>query len=365
MKVPALALLLLVPSLAAERWNIQYHYDEDKSSLELNDLVFASPLRGIAVGALTEGDNSRGASLITRDGGKSWHVMRQKEAGSTLHFVNENVGWMVTGRGLWQTEDGGETWRKRNAPRHLYRVHFLTPERGFAAGAMKGLYETRDGGKTWKPMAVADTVKTRPQNTHFTTFAFINDKEGMIVGYSRPPRRSDEGLPSWVDPEKAEVRKEQPALTILIKTSDGGETWTADSMSLFGRITRIRARPTGQAVGLVEFTDSFDYSSEVFAIDWRSGKGERIFRGKERAITDIALAPDGPVYLGGFEAPGKLQRLPVPGKVKILESSDSKQWREMDVDYRAVCRRLTFASADGSLWAATDTGMILRLDRRP
>jgi hypothetical protein len=34
----------------------------------------------------------------------------------------------------------------------------------------------------------------------------------------------------------------------------------------------------------------------------------------------------------------------------------------MDVDYRAVARSLVLAGPDaGHLWAATDTGMILRL----
>jgi hypothetical protein len=134
-------------------------------------------------------------------------------------------------------------------------------------------------------------------------------------------------------------------------------------MSMFGRITQVSVRPSGEAVGLVEFDETFDYASEVFHVDWRNGKSERVYRETTRAITDVALAAQGIVYIGGFEAAGALRRLPVPGKVKILQSGDYRSWREMPVDYRAVCRRLVFASTADASWAATDTGMLLRLEQ--
>ena len=46
----------------------------------------------------------------------------------------------------------------------------------------------------------------------------------------------------------------------------------------------------------------------------------------------------------------------------MLTSTNLKDWTEMDVDYRAVARSLVLAGPDPAhLWAATDTGMILRL----
>jgi hypothetical protein len=40
-----------------------------------------------------------------------------------------------------------------------------------------------------------------------------------------------------------------------------------------------------------------------------------------------------------------------------------KRWRETEVDYRATARRVVLASAGPEqLWAATDSGMILRLE---
>jgi hypothetical protein len=46
----------------------------------------------------------------------------------------------------------------------------------------------------------------------------------------------------------------------------------------------------------------------------------------------------------------------------MLSSTNLKDWVEMPVDYRAVAQSLVLAGPDAEhLWAATDTGMILRL----
>ena len=116
-------------------------------------------------------------------------------------------------------------------------------------------------------------------------------------------------------------------------------------------------------MGLIEFSDAFDWPSEVFFLDWKSAKQKRTYREKDRKVTDLAIAgPQGPVYLGAIEHFGKLQQLPIPQKVKIIRSDDAEHWTEMPVDYRAVARRVILATAGaGNAWAATDTGMILKL----
>jgi hypothetical protein len=66
--------------------------------------------------------------------------------------------------------------------------------------------------------------------------------------------------------------------------------------------------------------------------------------------------------LAAVEHFGTLQQIPIPRKVVILRSKDAEHWTEMSVDYRATARRVVLATAGpNSLWAATDTGMILQL----
>ena len=143
---------------------------------------------------------------------------------------------------------------------------------------------------------------------------------------------------------------------------DGGAAWKCFTASLMGRMTRLRLAPSGGGLALIEFDESFEYPSEVYRLGAGEKEIRRLYRHKEHAVTDMAMTPDGWSYLAGVQTPGTI-RLPVPGKVKILRSQDGSVWTEDPADYRATANRVYLAkSPDGKLMAATDTGMILRLE---
>jgi beta-xylosidase len=126
-------------------------------------------------------------------------------------------------------------------------------------------------------------------------------------------------------------------------------------------VTRARFSSDGPGLGLIEYGDSATYPSEVYKLDWTTGKNQTIFRDKRYAITDVWLTKDGTSYLAGVEMTGQVRSI-VPGNIKVFKSSDMKNWNEMAVDYRAVGRRATLSGADEqNLWLATDSGMILKL----
>lgn len=358
------ALCGAVSLCAAERWELQFFHDANDSSLTINDLKFLSAERGVAVGVLTtKKGKTKPAMLVTSDGGRTWSYSSFKEIGMSLYFLNDSVGWVVTPDRIWKTVEAGRSWTKlKKSPKDVCRVHFQNERLGWAVGADKGVWETTDGGGSWNRLAAADAVKSKRENTVFTSITFVNGITGVITGASVPPRRRASPFPDWMDPEFAEMRREWPALNIILETRDGGKNWTSSTMSLFGRITRVVFAPQGTGLGLIEFFHFFAWPSEVFRLDWKSGKSERVFREKNRAITDIAITQGGVAYLAGFEPAGTLVRAPVPGRLKILRSTDLKEWREMDVDYRAVAGRAILAyGGENHIWVATDTGMILRL----
>lgn len=352
------------PARAAGQWRMQYFYDKDRSSLVINDVQFPSPTRGVAVGYLDEKNKSKPVSVITTDGGAHWTVSPIKEIPVSLTFLNENLGWMVAPKDLWQTQDGGRTWRKLpKSPKGLIRVYFLDPNHGFAIGTDKSAFETRDAAKTWQPIAAAAEPHTNPEYTAYNCIAFANQKVGMISGYSQPPR-ADQERPDWLDPEQASRQREWPHISIILDTSDGGKTWKPSTTSMFGRITRVHYLPDGRGLGLLEFTENFQWPSEVLRLDGSTGKSASVYKAKDRAITDALLEPSGTAYLAGVEVVGKLQHTPIPRKLKILTSDDLTNWKEMEVDYRAIAvRAMLRAASDGTLWVATDTGMILKLSR--
>ncbi len=348
---------------AAQKWQLQYFYDEDRSSFELNDLQFPSARMGIGVGFLAEESGSnKPAALVTNDGGAHWTVQRLKEPGLSLFFLNDSLGWMVTPKGIWRTEEAGRGWTKISSLKNMLRVWFLTPEHGWAIGFRKSVFETTDGGRKWLPVPAAAEPNSKAEYTVYGWITFAGQEVGLISGWHRAPRPSDTGLPDWLDPEQARHRREVPSMSIILDTRDGGKTWKSSIGSLFGHITRVRLMPGGIGLGLVELTGAMDeWPSEVHLLNWGTGKSQRVFADRNIVVTDIWVTPSGTAYLAGIESPGKLRRV-VPGKLRILKSEDRHNWTRMDVDYRATGQRAIFAGSNGDhLWVATDSGMILKL----
>jgi hypothetical protein len=348
---------------SSPKWRVKYFHDEDESSLTFTDLQFPSPARGIASGVLSTKRAVKPVVLVTSDGGTHWALVPVREAGVSLFFLDDSRGWMVTARGVWKTEESGRSWRKISRQPDLLRVHFTDPKRGWAVGRWKIFRQTTDGGATWKPVDTTAPIKTTAAFTTFDWIDFATPNVGMVTGWSRPPTRATSNFPDWMDPLAAKRRLEHPTLSLLIETHDGGKSWKPQVSSMFGAITRVRMRPEGTGLALIEFADWFPFSSEVYRLDLTTGQSARAFRTKHRSVTDVLLPPRGPAYLVSIDAPGELQRSPCPERIRVYRSYDLLLWTEMSVDYRAVANRATLAAADaGHVWLATDTGMLLQLD---
>jgi hypothetical protein len=375
-----LCCLLTLPA-TAQKWTIQYFFDEMKQEMEITDLAFPSAQRGIAVGAIYDkaGGHEKYTSLATSDGGLHWSLQALKEYPRSIFFLNDSTGWMVTDKGVWFTDESGRNWKKlceqlkpdKNLEPAttiglLLRVWFLDEKHGFGVGLQKTIVETTDGGRTWNPVAAAAKPAGNPAYTAYTHIVFADAKRGVIAGGSQPPRREDGfrgSVPAWMDPERASKRKEVPSLTLMAQTINGGATWEMDSVPLFGLVTNLRfAGPDGLII--MGFNESFQWPSEVFRM--AEGNTGRVFRDKTPRVTDAQIYPGPHVYLAGVEPTGKMNTAALPGKVKILESNDFSTWTEMAVDYKAEGRSVVMAGPDHDhVWVATDTGMILHLTLKP
>jgi hypothetical protein len=218
--------------------------------------------------------------------------------------------------------------------------------------------ETRDGGKTWTDLAQAKSPETNAENTLYECITFLGD-HGVIAGRVIPPPGRN---PIWMEPEMARFHRERQATVIILETVDAGKSWTSSTSALFGHLTQVRLAKEGFAVMLFEHEEVHSLPSNVFAVAYKTNLATNIFGEADRAVRDVTLLPDGGAILAAVEPPGKSNQVPIPGKLKMLKSSNLKLWLEMDVDYRAVGQRAMLAAQDARhIWVATDTGMILNL----
>lgn len=364
--IAALAWSAAVPA-PKERWATKYFFDEDQTSMVLTDLKFWAAKRGVAGGYTVKSkDRPKPVVLVTTDAGEHWSQVQVKEVPLSLFFLEDGTGWMVGEKNIWKTEESGRTWEKvSKSPPEVTRLYFINSKTGWAIGGHKQIFRTNDGGETWTPLAEAANPKVNPYTTDYTTIAFGGAKYGIISGWSQPVRRDP--LPDWVDPKKAKDRPQWPTTLAFLQTADGGATWHSSTASIFGHMSRISMTTDGDSLGLIEFNDNFAYPSEVFlALRKTGGDSQRVFREANRFITDVLMAPGGTGYLAGVEQIGTIRNSPVPAKVKIFKSTDFKNWIDTPVDYKIEAHRVYLSGPDAeNIWAATDTGSILKLVREP
>ena len=360
----ALGLAVLWPAVAAagERWRLEYFYDPAQDSeFAIADLAFPSARVGMAAGQIAGRGKPKPYAVSTTDGGRTWTPLAIPEIAISLFFLDDRTGWLVAPNSIWHTGDFGQKWTRLKPAPGALRVYFSDEKRGWAVGEYKSVWQTWNGGATWTAVEAAASPQTVREQSVYGAIAFANPKDGMIVGWSKPPHPgARDRAPDWVDP--GGQPREWPGLGISLQTRDGGRTWKAAETSMFGQSTALSLAPNGRGLLLVEFFGRFDYPSEVYRIDLTTGKTTRAFRRKDRAVTDVLVEAQGPAYLAAVEPSGTLFHSPVPGKLKMLKSEDFENWTEMDVDYRAVGRRAYLAAPNGeNVWVATDTGMILKL----
>ena len=354
-----LALQCVAP--AAERWKLQYFYDKANSSLNIQDLRCPSTTRCVAVGSIEDRKgHAKGTVISTSDGGQNWSLAELSEQPISLFFLNDSLGWMATTRGVRSSTDAGRTWKKlEGLKKGILEVYFLDPLHGYAIGFPKAVYETKNGGKSWTALAAAGRPTTGLEDTVYECISF-EGQHGVIAGNATLPGTDE--TPPWLNPAEVRLHRERRATLVVLETKDGGVNWESYTSSAYGEISQLVMMKEGFALALFEYHNYYTLPSRVFKVKLRSSM-DVIFAEKNRAVTDLATLPDGGALLAAIEPPGSSNQVPIPGKLKMLRSTNLKAWEEMNVDYRAVAQRASIAAPDADhQWVATDTGMILTLD---
>jgi photosystem II stability/assembly factor-like uncharacterized protein len=240
------------------------------------------------------GDNGYLAS--TSDGGRTWktYPLNTTEDINEIYFRNEKNGYLVAGRKLFITQDGGAGWREtviyrpsdfKNGTPEFLSIRFADKRRGLVVGSVLNragdvvdslVMRTDDGGETWSRVIV-------PSKGELFHLDYDGSSRGWIVG--------DDG--------------------VILATVDGGSTWTLQNsttrLALFN--VDFRDDDEGYAVGekgLVLRTENggltwqkvitsapFNFMRVNFADDkngWIVGYGGIVLRSSDKGHTWIKQA---------------------------------------------------------------------------
>jgi photosystem II stability/assembly factor-like uncharacterized protein len=236
---------------------------------------------------------SRGKVYMTRDGGKNWEVSQlpiitpqrrspdisfsfrgaPEEHGwdADIFFLTDRLGWAVLGlEQIYKTEDGGKTWQINDLGFLSYgvgRLFFINEKNGCAIGT--SILCTEDGGKTWDErlgIKPGDRDVIEGFLVALWGIQFTNQSTGWAVGAKGQIFKTEDGGKNWkvvsrpfssgvyfIDSKTGWniVRDYKLNRDSLIRTDDGGNTWTVQKE--FGAPVDIRFffinHTTGWAVG--------------------------------------------------------------------------------------------------------------------
>jgi hypothetical protein len=353
-------------TFAGRVWKLQHQFDEEDLTVSMNDLRFMSAERGIALCSMDRKGRLEAQALLTRDGGLHWTQVKLKDLPLSLAMLNESQGYYVGRDGVWYTAEGGVSWEKRKLPRDsknflMLRAHFISEKQGWLFGTGKPFYSTEDGGLTWTKVPESDAINLTSTNVAWSWLVPITANILMLVGNSSSAPKDESRFPDWMMPERAARKRLTPSTTVLAETRDRGKTWKTSVGSTFGQVIRIRSWGT-RAVSIFQYSQTFEFPSEVVEMDLSTGKSHPIFRRKDLVVQDAMFLDNGGVLVAALQFQGRLMTSPIPAKLRMFFSENSKDWREMKVDYRAAGTRAILTKVgDANIWVGTSEGMILKL----
>ncbi len=179
--------------------------------------------------------NNRAWFYVTHDGGRTWHPQTlplPQHVGdgqlslSVPQFFNASDGVLTVigftpfsgahdGFAVYVTHDGGATWHAGTPLTPVPQaVTFMDSHHGWtSSGDNKIIHATSDGGQHWMNMTATSTTSFQG----FASFSFVSPAVGWAIGAT-----------DLLHPEK-------PGTNVLLRTNDGGHSWTKVAYRIIAR----------------------------------------------------------------------------------------------------------------------------------
>ena len=207
-------------------------------------------------------------------------------------FINDSVGWIASGFGgrIFKTTDGGDSWNIQYFGNfYLRSIEFANDMLGFSGTLNGPLLRTTNGGANWTDVSIN-----------------IDPKPPGICGLSAPSEEVIYGCGIWSSP------------AFLIKSEDGGLTWTNKDMSYLASAL-VDVHFTSPDTGFVCGRANPATEGGIILHTTDGGENWTILH-KTMIPFDIIWklqSPDGTNYFASIDA------VPGTGNMRILKSGDS------------------------------------------
>ncbi len=216
---------------------------------------FADYLHGLAVGskASDDGYGNDGFIMITDDGGETWEEVSLESSNpfEAVLFTDSLTAWVCgSGGELRKSTDRGQTWTAVDAGYNSFNdIHFFDNNRGLLLDG-SSLHFTFDGGNTW------DSTSLISYSYSLRRFSAADDTTLFAVGYAASTFRSTDGGSTWeklsggtparmngicfFNPLDGFAVPVYSMASKLMRTNDGGYTWVKDTVIEDGPFYMIR-----------------------------------------------------------------------------------------------------------------------------
>lgn len=228
------------------------------ASGDLVAVYFTSSERGFVAG-------DKGYLEQTTDGGRTWtrQNLSTDEDINEIYFRSDNNGYVVAGKEMFLTDDGGRTWRAikiyepksfRSATPEFLSVRFADKKRGFVVGSLVNkddevidslVMRTDDGGETWARVIV-------PSKLELFHLDFVNNSRGWIVGDKGLILVTQDGGLNWFTQKSGttrtlynvDFRDSSEGYAVggkgtILRTENGGENWETVKTSFPNTFLRV------------------------------------------------------------------------------------------------------------------------------
>jgi len=286
-----------------------------------NSVHFINESQGWAVGNLYDDFDLNGKNYkiySTTNGGETWipQISPETKSLKSVYFIGSDTGWAVGSPGtILKTTDGGANWIALTslAAKWLNSVYFLNSNIGWVAG--NTILKTTTGGESW-------INQTGEMDDNFRSICFVDQNIGWAVGV-----RDSIGVNDSIK-------------IIIIKTTDGGETWVHQNPGTTNRLYSIyfADQNIGWAVGL----GGIILHTKNGGIDWEVQNS-----GTSASLWSVYFINDSIGWICGDAG-------------TILKTNDgSKSWTTQYVDYSANFESIYFVNSNVG-WVVGSNSLIMK-----